>query len=87
MDIQVLIPPALCAIHNVIHRYDPDEIDDYGEDVTDMQLGVCDDGELSHCLPSRTVREQANARRDQIAEQMWADYQSLLRARDDSMEP
>ena len=28
MDIQAKIPSALCCIHNIIRRYDPEELDD-----------------------------------------------------------
>jgi hypothetical protein len=33
MEIQVCILPALCALHNFIHIYDADEINQFDDDV------------------------------------------------------
>ena len=35
MNIQTLIPPATCAIHNFIRRYDPDELESITEGLED----------------------------------------------------
>ncbi|KIL55984.1 hypothetical protein M378DRAFT_39058, partial [Amanita muscaria Koide BX008] len=74
MDIQVLIPSALCALHNAIRRYDPDEITLFDDNTEVLQPGHHDQGSLAEGQPNQDVRERANARRDQIAQQMWDDY-------------
>jgi hypothetical protein len=60
MDIQVLIPPALCAIHNFIRRYDPDEIHHFNDDDI-YAFGGYGEGSLASGPPSPQVREQVNA--------------------------
>jgi len=81
MDMQILILVALCALHNFIRRYDPEEVIDL-DDTNDLQFGDRDEGYLASGLPNQHVQKQANARRDQIAQQMWDDYTSVLAARD-----
>jgi hypothetical protein len=75
MDIQALIPSALCAIHNFIRDYDPDELAEYTEpemrDVENM-------GQLGSGPPGRAERELANDRRDSIADAMWVQYQDTI---------
>ena len=34
MDLQACLPPALAALHNFIHKHDPDDIADF-DDVED----------------------------------------------------
>ena len=86
MDIQVRIPPALCAIHNFIRRYDPDEISFFDDDIDDFQPGCHAEGHLATEPPNRQVREQASTKRDQIAQQMWEDYLAFLAVRGDEAE-
>jgi hypothetical protein len=39
MDIQAHLPPALTALHNFIHKHDPDDIADF-DNVDDLQPGA-----------------------------------------------
>ena len=94
MDIQACIPTALCALHNFMRRYDPDEI--FNPDFLDgyeNEEGVNADGDmeedinemLAGPLADRPVnaaeRRQAEFLREQIAQEMWTDYQHTLRQR------
>jgi hypothetical protein len=84
MKIQSLIPPALCAIHNFIRRYDPLEIEDLME-VEDMLPANIDPniyGVLSEGLPTRHSREAGADMRDRIAAAMWADYTQFIQERE-----
>jgi hypothetical protein len=75
MSIQKLIPPALCALHNFIREYDPDDLAQYMEpEPMDME----NVGALGSGPPGRAERERANNRRDQIAAGMWAQYQQTI---------
>jgi hypothetical protein len=85
MDIQARLPPALAALHNFIRKHDPDDLADY-EDAEDPDpgaraVGPVAEGELARGLPRVGEREQVNLRRDRIAQDMWAQYQELLRRR------
>jgi hypothetical protein len=73
MKHQARIPPALCAIHNFIHRYDRTDIPD--TDI-DFPLEDCqaDTGSLAICPPTHESRERAAMRRDMIAQAMWDGY-------------
>jgi hypothetical protein len=76
MFVQARIPAALCALHNFIHRHDPDMFDALydgqlleHDGIDDVALGELGDG------PADAVeRDRANARRDAIASAMWQDY-------------
>lgn len=80
MDIQAQIPAALCALHNFVRRYDPEDDGELGgvnppdEDVE--PAGVLADGPAD-----AAERRRADRRRDDIAEEMWVDYQRELRRR------
>jgi hypothetical protein len=82
MDIQARLPPALAAVHNFIHKHDPNDLADY-EDVEDPQPGTCAgeqaaEGQLAAGLPRAAERAQANARHDKIMQDMWVQYQDEL---------
>ena len=88
MDIQVLIPPALAALHNFIREWDPEEIPEeitgYGDDdELDYQVHPHPEslGELAMGVVTPREREQANERRDKIAADMWDQYQHNLESR------
>jgi hypothetical protein len=87
MDIQVLIPPALAALHNFIRQYDPDDIglDDCSINTLDFQMDRNPEsaGELGDGPPTSNERDQANERRDRIAGDMWEQYQQYLAACDE----
>lgn len=82
MDIQAHIPPALCALHNFIMKYNPTDVEEYLDDLwpTDLNCGIWDSsmGNLAEDRVDHTERNQANAFRDQIAQQMWDQYQQYL---------
>jgi hypothetical protein len=75
MHIQARIPPALGTIHNFIRIHDPGEIDDftYEDNINDRQAGV-----LALGPANVTERTQAASKHDQIAQDMWEDYQGIL---------
>jgi hypothetical protein len=81
MEIQVKIPPALCALHNFIRHHDPTDIEDYDEGPhhgVGLELEEGDYGELSTGSVDTPERERARTRRDQIANDMWVQYQQGL---------
>ena len=82
MGIQALIPSGLAALHNFIRQYDPEEIHEY-DDVDDieidLQLGQQEStGELGTGRVTAAETRRANVRRDQIASEMWDQYQDYL---------
>lgn len=81
MDIQAQIPAALCALHNFICQFDPEDFYDpelgrinllNKED--DVGQGVIGDGPAD-----LTERQRADTHRDVIAREMWIDPQEELR--------
>lgn len=82
MEIQSLIPPALAALHNFIRQYDPDEIDIDNNYALNFQADHDPQsvGELGRGPPTPQERDQANQRRDEIAGDMWEQYQGYLAA-------
>jgi hypothetical protein len=81
MEIQSLIPPALCAMHNFIRHYDPNDVNDFEQDINDLMHGdVLEDGlgELSRGAVSRDARERASESRDNIAQAMWDQYMASV---------
>jgi hypothetical protein len=87
MDTQARVLPALCAIHNIILKHDPDDMKTYEhDDEGDPQPGErsssnSDFGELAEGPARDQEKTRASAKRDQIAQDMWDDYQTVLRAR------
>jgi len=83
MEMQARIPPALCVLHNFIREHDPAAIVDEGYDFEDLRV-VHEDGpavgELSQRVANDQDQQQAATRRDEIAEEMWQDYQRRLQA-------
>jgi hypothetical protein len=80
LDTQARLPPALAALHNFIREHDPDELIDY-EDINDPQPGARADGSLATGTARAAEKAQVNTRRDQIAQNMWAQYQEELERR------
>lgn len=86
IDIQARIPTALCALHNYIRAHDPDEgplphipvVNDNHHDTFPAPPGHADT-DNSGAAPIHT---NTNNLRDQIATQMWEDYQNYLYERD-----
>jgi hypothetical protein len=89
LEVQARIPVALSALHNFIRIHDPDEgsVSDIDDDY------VSNDADRNDTTPGLRAeaegREEVDARRDQIAEEMWADYQHICQERgigiDDTM--
>ena len=78
MDIQAWVFPTLTAIHNSILERDPLELADMlppSDDGIDFE----DRGQLVTEYPGWAEKDRANARCDEIAENMWNDYQTVLR--------
>lgn len=89
MEIQALIPLALCALHNFIRDEDPEVFyEDFDADIPEifhaddvngaaaanLVRGSNARGELADGPPSTAEKRRADARRDEIAAAMWADY-------------
>lgn len=72
LDIVARLPAALAALHNFIRIHDPNEIGDFLQD-PDLEPGHM--GELADGFPNAAERHEANARRDEIAQAMWIQYQ------------
>ena len=86
-DKQAKFIPALCALHNFISVYDGD-VDTMcaGQD-TQSGTGVVHPAATSTELPrpawvSEEEESSASSRRDNIAAEMWADYQWYLMERE-----
>lgn len=80
MSIQARIPPALCALHNFIRMHDSAEIGEFPPDLVDPSPGEWN-GSLGHGSASRAELHRAQALRDQIAQEMWEEYQQVLEER------
>ena len=80
MDIQARIPIALCAIHNFVCRFDPDALFDpeLTEGDLSAELGGDELGVLSDGPADVAERRRADQHRDNIAQDMWEDYQQEL---------
>jgi len=87
MTIQALIPPALAALHNFIRQFDPEEIHIYDDDDDDdddesLEFQVAPHpevvGELGRGMVTPAETTRANRRRDEIAHNMWEQYEVYL---------
>jgi hypothetical protein len=76
LDIVARLPPALAALHNFIRIHDPNEINDFLQEDPDLEPRHV--GELADGYPSAAEKQAANARRDEIAQAMWIQYQLHL---------
>jgi hypothetical protein len=87
MAVQSRIPAALAALHNFIRQYDPKEINMYRDPTADFDLealemaATASVGELGTGPASVAERNDANARWDRIARDMWAQYSTYLETR------
>ena len=88
MNVQARIPPALCAIHNFIYRYDPDDILESWDDSSDASSEDFESeqrhdasGTLAETIPDWRALRDATEWRDTIAEQMWNDYCQVMSTR------
>jgi hypothetical protein len=80
MDIQSKVPPALCTLHNFIRRNDPSDIKDYTNTTELSHIRVDDPGigELALHTLTAVERDHADRKREQIAQEMWNDYQCII---------
>ena len=78
LELQARLPAALSALHNFIVVHDP--ADNEHDDIEDPDPGR-HLGELAEGPADRAERERTSQRRDEIASQMWIDYQQVLRSR------
>ena len=83
LDVQARVFPACAALHNIILKYDPEELRDMlppdgNDDIIETGHST---GELATEFPQRVKKEQANSRCDAIAQDMWEGYQDALQAR------
>jgi hypothetical protein len=73
LEIQARIPAALCAIHNFIKEHDPDEGD------LEETREFSDEHHRDENEPfTPGDPEETGTMRDQIAEEMWLEYQRIL---------
>jgi len=77
MNLQAHLPAALSAIHNFIRDLNPTDLNDF-KDAEDVQPGWHSD--LADGLPQRAERQRVNDRCDNIASEMWEQYQQYLGA-------
>ena len=85
---QARLPTALCALHNFIRRYDPDEGDlpgsGQGQGAQEHGNGIGQDGmNVDEELGGDDEHENQTMAtlRDRIASEMWNDYQDVLQQR------
>jgi hypothetical protein len=81
LAVQARIPAALCTLHNFIRHHDPEEgalpkLSDAGHHNA-YQDATADQGEVE----GEVEEGGGNARRDEIAQAMWDDYQRILAER------
>lgn len=72
LDIVAQLPPALSALHNFIHIHDPNEINEFLQHEEDPEK---DTGVLANGYLNATERQAANTWQDEIAWDMWIQYQ------------
>ena len=80
MDVQARVFPTLVAIHNCILERDPIEIANILPP-SDDGIDVEDCGQLAIEYLGQAEKDRANARREEITESMWNNYQTVLRKR------
>ena len=77
MDVQAWVFPTLAVIHNCILKRDPIKIADISPPYDDG-IDVEYHGQLVTEYPGQVEKDRANARCDQITENTWNDYQTVL---------
>lgn len=81
--IQARLPAALAALHNIIREYDLEDLEDFDTqfndlDVDEMDLQRRDEGDLAEGPPRQAEKRGADVRRDEMARDMWIQYQGVL---------
>lgn len=88
MSVQAQVPPGLAATHNFILDVDPHDIDNYLDgdrddlDPNPGQPQANEFGTLAAGAVTRTEKNRATSKRDDIAQAMWDDYQQVMRERE-----
>jgi len=77
IDQQACLAPALAAIHNFIHQYNPDEILELMDDAEDVLPGVWT-GDLAVGPAMAVEKVLAESKWHSIASRMWLQYQAEL---------
>lgn len=87
VKVQAQIPSALCAIHNFIQIHDPAEEDKLPDHETSNSItSIPNPGDYEVRQGDDNVTDDVAVRRDKIAQDMWASYQSVLEARENEGE-
>ena len=82
-EIQVRLVIALCCIHNIIRLVSGDDIFDdlwRRENSTDLN-GRVDNGDVNFKAITPAQEREAKLKRDDIAQRMWKQYQTIQRSR------
>ena len=79
VQVQAKLVLAVCALHNFIRSYDPE--DGVAYDTEEIIREVTQpEAEQFGTRITREESEEASQRRDEIAHAMWAQYQEYLQA-------
>jgi fumarylacetoacetate (FAA) hydrolase family protein len=73
LEKQAKLVNAICALHNFIRAYDPDD----GDDINPTEVERASPQHLREDFAvdvTATEREEASEKRDQIAKAMWEQY-------------
>jgi len=76
LETQTKIVPALCALHNFICVYNPE--DNMGLEELSAWVPRQSPEDYSHQGVSAQEKARANTKRDVIAKEMWRQYQEYL---------
>jgi hypothetical protein len=79
IKVQGRIASAICVLHNFIRTYDPRDLE---EEEAEEEAPECNQtgNDVIRSVPSAEAAA-ANKRRDQIAKDMWTQYQGYLAER------
>ncbi|KIK19077.1 hypothetical protein PISMIDRAFT_108375, partial [Pisolithus microcarpus 441] len=72
MHVQAHIPPALTCIHNIIHTWDPVDLEDPEENPESQDMGMS--GSVADGVPTNADHDWMSVKWDRITECMWASY-------------
>lgn len=81
LDIQAQIPAALCAVHNFIRAHDFNEGPLTGGDEQHRQFDDYPEAAADQPGLGEESGSDGLGRRDEIAQEMWKDYQRVCRER------
>lgn len=76
-ETQAKLVLAICALHNFILSYDPDDGEMYDAPELERGTPIPQPDELGRHISTAESR-RAGVRRDQIAKDMWEQYQEYL---------